>query len=244
MLESPREAYLLWGIDPAYDLGNPAGGLKALDRATLVVACTTHRTPSLEQTADILLPIAAFAETSGTFVNAAVSWQSFRGAVAPPGEARPGWKLLRVLGNLLDLPGFEQVSSADVLAELKAICEGVEPDNRPKGDLQCPPRAGTRELTRVGNQPIYAVDLLARSAPALQQTPSAEAFGAYLSSAEAAAQGLADGDAVLVRQNGCAAEAQVRLDDAVPASCVRIPAGLVGSERLGDQIGPVSLTKA
>lgn len=243
MLEDPRKAYLLWGIEPAYDLGNPSRALKALDGADFVVACTAHRSPSLEQVADVMLPIAAFAETSGALVNAAVTWQSFRGVVAPQGEARPGWKLLRVLGNLLDLSGFDYSSSADVLAELQGLCEGAKPDNSPRGDLKVEPQGAAAGLTRIGNVPIYAVDSLVRRAPALQRTPSAGAFGAFLSAAEAAALGLAVGDTVEVQQNGTAAKAQVGLDDAVPAGCVRIPAGVVGSEALGDQIGPVSVTK-
>lgn len=253
MLAHPRPAYLLWGIEPAYDLGNPAQALQALNQAGLVVACTTHRSPSLEQTADILLPIAAFAETSGTFVNAGASWQSFRGAVAPPGEARPGWKLLRVLGNLLDLPGFEQVSSTDVLTELQGICSGPEPsnrppsnrppDNRPQGNFKVEPRGSGSGLVRIGNLPIYAVDTLVRRASALQHTPTAVQLGAFLCSTEASKLGLTAGDLVEVRQNGFSARMPVGLDDAIPAGCVRIPAGVAGSEALGDQIGPVSMTK-
>jgi len=248
MLTEALRAYLLWGIEPAYDLGNPAQALQALDQAELVVACTTHRGPSLEQTADILLPIAAFAETSGTFVNAGASWQSFRGAVAPPGEARPGWKLLRVLGNRLDLPGFQQVSSVDVLTELQEICDNPEPGNRPpdnrsQNDLQVESRGSGDGLDRIGNLPIYAVDTLVRRAPALQHTPAAVRLCAFLCNTEASALGLAEGDLVEVRQDGFSARMPIGLDDAVPAGCVRIPAGVAGSETLGDQVGPVSMAK-
>jgi NADH-quinone oxidoreductase subunit G len=243
MLQQPRKAYLLWGIEPAYDLCNPAAAQKAMEQAELVVACTAYRCPSLEQAADVLLPIGSFAETSGTLVNADVSWQSFRGVAAPPGEARPGWKLLRVLGNLLDLPGFAHSSSSEVLSELRVQCGNAKPDNRPRGDLKVEPQAASGGLTRIGNVPIYAVDSLVRRAPALQRTPSAGEFAVFVSSAEASAMGLADGDTVEVSQNGSGCTAQVRLDDAVPEGCARIPAGVAGSEALGDQIGAVAVTK-
>jgi NADH-quinone oxidoreductase subunit G len=244
MLERPRKAYLLWGVEPDCDLGNPALATKALIEADFVVACSSHRSPSLERTADVMLPIAAFAETSGTLVNADVSWQGFRGAVAPPGEARPGWKLLRVLGNHLDLPGFGHNSSADVLGELSRLCEGVKPNNKARGKLNVDPRGSADGLTRIGNVPIYAVDSLVRRAPALQLAPCAGEFGVFLCSAEASAMGLAAGDVVEVSQNGVGTKGQVSLDEAVPAGCVRIPAGMASSGALGNQIGPVSVTKA
>ncbi|MEA3274775.1 MAG: NADH-quinone oxidoreductase subunit NuoG [Pseudomonadota bacterium] len=243
MLDQPRKTYLLWGLEPGYDLGNPAGAAKALNQADSVVACTAHRSPSLEAVADVMLPIAGFAETSGTFINADATWQSFRGAVPPPGEARPGWKLLRVLGNLLDLEGFEQRDSAQVREELRALCEGAKPDNNPRGDLKVEAKAGGDGLFRVGNVPIYAIDSLVRRAPALQRTPSSRVFGIFLNPEEAEGLGLAGGDAVEVRQNGAVVQTQVALDDAVPAGCARIPAGVVGSETLGEQIGPVTVQK-
>jgi NADH-quinone oxidoreductase subunit G len=121
MLTEPRAAYVLWGLDPAFDLVDPASALSALDQAGLVVACSAFRSPSLDALADILLPIGAFAETSGTFVNASGDWQRFQGAVAPPGEARPGWKVLRVLGNLLELDGFDYASAKQVHDELRGL---------------------------------------------------------------------------------------------------------------------------
>ena len=184
-------------------------------------------------------------DSSGTFVNAEVAWQGFRGAVAPPGEARPGWKVLRVLGNLLDLQGFEYVSSAQVCDEVRAAAEGVKPGNDPRGDLKGTALTTTAEgLYRIGNVPIYALDALVRRAPALQRSACAGAFGVYLNPEEAAGMGVADGDRVAVRQDGSAVEARVVIDEAVPRGCSRIPAAVAGSEALGAQIGPVSVAQA
>jgi NADH-quinone oxidoreductase subunit G len=244
MLAEPRKAYLLWGLEPAYDLIDPALASRSLGKAELVIACTAFRSPSLDAAAHVMLPIAGFAETSGTFVNADAAWQGFRGAVAPPGDARPGWKVLRVLGNLLELDGFDYRDSAQVREELRALCEDAKPDNSPRGDLKVEPLATNMTgLFRVGNLPMYSVDPLVRRAPALQRTPATDPFGAYLHPDEAAGLGLAEGDPVQVAQNGTSVRTRVLLDATVPPGCARIPAGVAGSEALGGQIGPVTIEK-
>jgi NADH-quinone oxidoreductase subunit G len=245
MLAFPRKTWVLWGIEPDLDCGNPARAMEALGQADFVIAASAFRAPSLESVADLLLPIGAFAETSGTFVNAAGTWQSFQGAVAPPGEARPGWKVLRVLGNLLGLSGFEYRDTAEIRAELGALCADVRPGNAPVGDLKVEPRGLGEGMIRLGNVPIYASDPLVRRAPALQRTPAmASAIAAHLNPEQAGALGLAAGDRVEVRQNGAAVRTRVVIDASVPPGCVRIPAGVAGSETLGDQIGPITLTKS
>jgi len=245
MLAFPRKTYVLWGIEPELDLGNPVRAMEALGQADFVVAASAFRAPSLEAVADLLLPIGAFAETSGTFVNASTTWQFFQGAVAPPGEARPGWKVLRVLGNLLGLPGFAYRDTAEIRSELASLCAESRPSNAPIGDLKVEPRGLGEGLIRLGNVPIYAADPLVRRSPDLQRTPAmSSAFAAYLHPEQAGALGLASGDSVEAQQGGVAARARVVIDAAVPPGCVRLPAGVAGSESLGDQIAPVTLTKS
>ncbi|MGE5152602.1 MAG: NADH-quinone oxidoreductase subunit NuoG [Bdellovibrio bacteriovorus] len=245
MLAFPRKTWVLWGIEPDLDIGNPSRAMEALGQADFVIAASAFRAPSLESVADLLLPIGAFAETSGTFVNAAGTWQSFQGAIAPPGEARPGWKVLRVLGNQLGLPGFDYRDTLEIRAELAALCADTRLSNAPVGDLKVEPRGLGEGLIRVGNVPIYASDPLVRRAPALQHTPlMAGSFAAYLHPDQASASGLEAGDPVEVRQNDAAVLARVVIDAGVPTGCARIPAGVAGSGGLGDQIGPVSLTKS
>ncbi|TVQ94022.1 MAG: NADH-quinone oxidoreductase subunit G [Chromatiaceae bacterium] len=261
MLADPRQGYLLWGIDPERDLVNPALARAALSRAEHVVACSAFHDSALEAIADVLLPIGAFSETAGTFVNAELRWQRFQGAVAPPGEARPGWKVLRVLGQSLGIDGFGYNSAREIHDELAAVCGSVSGDNRPCGDLsdrQMADRESSAapqglELTltvpaadsliRIGNLPIYASDPLVRRAPALQRTPLAEPCAAHLHPAQAAALGLAAGDQVRLQQPDMPAPviAPVVLDDAVPPGCVRVPAAVDGSQALGAQIGPITL---
>ena len=241
-LREPPSTLVLWGLEPDRDLIDPTRAMAMCESADLVVACSAFRAESLERVADVLLPIGAFAETSGTYVNASGTWQRFQGAVAPPGEARPGWRILRVLGNLLDLPGFEYRDAAQVRDELAALCTESLLDNAPRGDYPVTPYAGTAGLVRVGPVPIYALDPLVRRAPALQRAavPGA-AFGVYLHPEQAASAGLADAQAVSIAQDGQAVAGYVHLDDKIPLGCARIPAGVTGSERLGAQIGPVEL---
>jgi len=163
MLRRPLPAYLLFGgLEPGPDTLVPAA-LETLRAAQLVVAVTPYATEALKSCASVLLPMGTFAETSGTFVNLEGRWQSFSGCIRPLGEARPGWKVLRVLGNLLGLEGFDYDASDQVRDELR----GLAP--------QAPVPAAARELSgaadgAVIDLPPYAVDAIVRRAPALQQT--------------------------------------------------------------------------
>jgi NADH-quinone oxidoreductase subunit G len=123
MLDAGLPAYVLFGgIDPEWDL---AGSTRGLDNAGFVLAAATHLSDSLRASAHVVLPVSAFAETSGTYVNVEGRWQSWQGAAKPVGESRPGWKLLRVLANALNLAGFEYASSDEVLKEIREIAGSV-----------------------------------------------------------------------------------------------------------------------
>jgi NADH-quinone oxidoreductase subunit G len=120
MLESALKAYVLFGgVDPATDFAVES---PALGSAELVVAVTTHLPENLRCFVHVVLPIGSFAETSGTYVNAEGRWQSWAGAAKLQGESRPGWKVLRVLANLLKVHGVDYVSSEEVREALKALC--------------------------------------------------------------------------------------------------------------------------
>ncbi len=243
MLTQSTKAFFLWGLEPDFDLADPAAARSALAAAEFVIACSLYRSASLEAVADVLLPLAGFAETAGTLVNGAGAWQTFQGAVAPPGDARPGWKLLRVLGSLLDLEGFDFMDQGEVLAELKGLCAGVNPDNAPRGAYELRSPAAATGLTRVGEVPLYALDPLVRRARSLQQTSDAIGLCARLNPREAGRLGLTLGDRVGVRHNGAVVEMAVEVDPTVADGCVRIPAAVPGSELLGPQIGAVTLEK-
>jgi NADH-quinone oxidoreductase subunit G len=165
MLDTPLKAYVLFGgIDPANDLClDPA----ALASADLVIAVTTHLPESLRGVVHVVLPIGSFAETSGTYVNAEGRWQSWAGAAKLPGESRPGWKVLRVLANLLNLHGLDYNSSDEVRDALKALCDtritaaGATVGAMPNGEI--PKGAWV-------NIPPYQADVLVRGSEPLQKT--------------------------------------------------------------------------
>jgi NADH-quinone oxidoreductase subunit G len=244
LLAEPRRAYVLMGFEPALDTWDPSASARTLGKADFVAALSPWRSPSLEAVADVILPVGDFGETAGTYVNGEGRWQSFQGAIAPPGEARPAWKVLRVLGNLLDLQGFDYGSARQIREELQGLCEEARPDNGPRGELLgSASQAVEGALERIGDVPIYAVDSLTRRAAALQKTRDAIAFGVWIGPAQAERMGLADGDKVAVRQSDAKVEARVIVDRRIPDGCARIPAGLSEAERLGAACGPVILEK-
>ena len=163
---------LLCGLEPE--------DITCVDRADsrlaaqgFVIACTPYTSESLEKAANLLLPIGSFAETSGTFINCEGRWQSFGGIANPVGEARPAWKVLRVLGNLLDADGFDYVDSEEIRDELKEAIGDASPDNSYKGTAAIPKPNGADEPAREIDVPIYQVDSVVRRAAALQLTPDA-----------------------------------------------------------------------
>jgi NADH-quinone oxidoreductase subunit G len=169
MFKSPRRAYLLLGFEPEADTADAQTACRALQSADHVVALTSFASDTMRDCCDVLLPIGTFAETPGTFVNIEGTWQSFDAAMSPIGEARPAWRVMRVLGNLLELDGFEYETCAEVRAELQALIGDVRPQNRHVGEYRPPMRTAepSYEGVMLG---IYEIDPLVRRSDPLQQT--------------------------------------------------------------------------
>ncbi len=166
MLRQKLDAYVLFGgVEPWVDALN-SDAARHLAAASFVIAITPFENDQLREVAHVMLPVGTFAETSGTYVSLEGKWQSFAGAVAPQGEARPGWKVLRVLGNLLHVPGFEYQSSEDVLSELKALCG----DSKTSGYAGSHRVNGAPAAAPVVDINMYQADALVRRAPSLQKT--------------------------------------------------------------------------
>jgi NADH-quinone oxidoreductase subunit G len=172
MLARPLKSYLLvGGVEPWIDSpGSDAA--RSLGQAELVVAITPFASEALRKVAHVLLPAGTFAETSGTYVNLEGVWQSQTGAAAPVGESRPGWKILRVLGNLLGLSGFDYQSSEDVREELAKLVGGPTAYSAPaySGGHAVGQQAGAQSAQNVVDIPMYQIDAVVRRAPSLQRT--------------------------------------------------------------------------
>ncbi len=244
LFSKPRKAYIMYGVEAELDCNDPATAQQALNEADFVAVFSPFASEAMRGYADAILPIATYAETSGTYVNAEGGWQSFQGAGQLPGEARPGWKLLRVLGNQLELPGFDYMSSTDVRDELKQqFPADIEFDNSVtlNGGLQMP--QATDGLMRISDVPIYAVDNLVRRASALQNTTDAQFIGACVNPQDAVRLGLTNEGAVLVKQQGHMSIMPLTLTDDVPEGCVWMSAGISQTSELAAGFGPVSLQK-
>ncbi len=241
MLGQPMKALLLLNVEPRLDAADPAAAARALEGSGLVVAMTPFK-DAVSDLADVMLPIAPFTETSGTFVNAEGRAQSFHAVVKPLGDTRPGWKVLRVLGNLLGLPGFDQETSEDVRAEalgdLSALAARIDNSAPPMA-----PASPSGGLERVSDVPIYSADALVRRADALQHTADARAPVASLPSGLWRQLGLHRGDRVRISQGAAEAVLQAVEDESLAASAVRVPAGHPDTATLGPMFGPVSVVK-
>jgi len=235
LFSNPRHVYVLVNSEPELDCGNPAEAMHALEQAQMVVALSPYRHRASEY-ADVLLPIAPFTETSGTYVNCEGRAQSFNGVVPPFAETRPAWKVLRVLGNLLGIEGFDFTTSEEVRDAVLGTAESVAARFDNTIDLAPKPvAAATRAaaVERIADVPIYHTDSLVRRASSLQQTADGRRQKATMNAATLSALQLVDGEFARFRQDGGEAMLTVEVDASVPDGCVRIPAGLPTTATLG-----------
>ena len=245
MLSQPMKALLLLNTEPVLDAADSAAARAALAASGLVVALTSFKDLDLglADVADVMLPIAPFTETAGTFVNAEGRVQSFHGVVKPLGDARPAWKVLRVLGNLLGLPGFDQETADDVKAEALGDISTIAArlDNRSNAAMQVLPTAPG--LQRIADVSIYATDAIVRRSTPLQLTVDARAPQAGLPSALWQRLRLQAGDKVLLAQGGAALVLDAREEDTLAPDTVRVPAGHPATANLGAMFGAITVEK-
>ncbi len=244
MLAAPRKAYLLLGAEPELDCQDANTALAAMRNADMVVAMSAYKHAALDY-ADVLLPIAPFSETSGTYISTEGRVQSFNGAVKPLGETRPAWKVLRVLGTMLGLPGFDFDTSEAVRNEvIPANQLAADSLNNRPAKLTVQSIAVADGLVRVGEVPMYQADAIVRRAASLQATRDAALPVATMHSALLARLSLTDGSMVTVRQGEARVIVRAQADDRLPDHCVRLPVAHALTASLGAMLGEITVERA
>jgi len=242
MIEQPRAAYLLWNVEPDYDTANPAATARALQSAQTVIAFSVYRNGALDY-ADAILPITPFTETAGTFINCEGRVQSFNGTVRPAGESRPGWKVLRVLGNLLNLAGFDYETAEQVRVDALPADLSTRLSNEIAMHVQRPVVAVVG-AERIADVPIYFADSLVRRSPPLQATHDARPPKACANASTLQSFGVTAGDKVRVKQGDAAALLDVVADNGVADGVVQVSAAHESTATLGAMFGPITLELA
>ncbi|MFZ6674398.1 NADH-quinone oxidoreductase subunit NuoG [Undibacterium sp. Xuan67W] len=241
-----KKAYVLLHAEPELDCANPQQARSALDQAEMVVSLSAYK-HGLDY-ADVLLPVSPFTETAGTFINCEGRVQSFHGVVKPLGDTRPAWKVLRVLGNLLELPEFEFETSEAIRDALlgKDVATVVTSLNN-MGAAGVPLLASaaiSQGLERIADVSIYSTDAIVRRSESLQKTRDAKTPEVHLSAAQFAKLSLKDGDYVKITQGQGSAVLPVVLGKNLPDNVVRLAAGHILTKSLGPMFGAVTVERA
>lgn len=234
-------AYVLFNVEPEFDTADPSVAIEALKQAGFVVAINSFISDSIKQTADVILPLATFVETSGTFVGVDGQWQSFTGAVAPRGESRPGWKILRVLGNVSKFDGFDYIASTDI--QLEKHDQLARQSNQPvttfiPEDLQV-----EKGLMLISEVPAHRTDSLLRRSEALQNTPENQQLEvSRLHPTEIERLGLEAADRMLLSNDKQQYEVAFEADEAIAEGCIYLATTTALSVQLGGAFANVSVT--
>jgi len=242
MCRTPLQSMILVNIEPDLDCANGAVLQQQLKTMPCVIALTPFESASLNEVADILLPICPFSENSGSLINAEGIWQSFQAVVEPLSAARPAWKVLRVLGNLCNIKDFDYVSREEVLFELRtSLKQGFSPEPWSVG---IPEDIGTglqselqnhndrNDTLRIALVPSYSSDNLLRRSKPLQMMQGSMAT-VRLNSALAQKLGILSGGTVRVKVKEAMVKLPVMIDEHVPDRTVIIPMGIPETVALG-----------
>jgi NADH-quinone oxidoreductase subunit G len=232
MLAQPRKSYLLYGVEPPHDFADGSAILKALHEAEHVVAFSAYASPDLRAVADVILPVALLPEIDATLVNVDGLAQGVLAGAKAPGQARPGWRVLRALGGALKLAGFE-------FDDLAGLRDGIS-ERAVTARNELAARAVQGGLTRFATWPIYRSDAVLRRATALNAHPLNRAPAVRVNEAEAQRLGLADSTSVQVGSTQLA----LVIDASVPDGTAWIEAAQDATATLPPYGASITLSKA
>jgi len=242
--EEKCQAFILMNVEPEFDTYNSQKSLKAIKSSEFVVSLSAYKGNAGDY-ADVLLPIAPFSETSGTYINTEGRVQSFNGVVSPLGDARPAWKVLRVLANLLALEKFEYETPEQIRAEI--FPDGLEVNQYLNNTLRSIDFeievTESRGMQRIGEVPIYQADPVVRRAESLQCTQDAVAPKAWMTKEMLESLKVMAGAQVKIKQESEFVQLEVACDDKLPADCVRIACAHPNTVALGDLFGEILVEK-
>ncbi len=240
MLALPRKGYVLYGAEPPYDFGDGGLAMTSLAKADVVIAFSAFASDALKAVATVILPIAALPETDATLVNLNGISQTIAAGAKPPGEARPGWKVLRALGGKLAVAGFDFTEVAELRATLAAKTATIAPQIQAK----VASRQEAKGLVRIATVPIYRSDAVVRRATALQAHPLNSGAGLGLNPQDAAGLGIDDGSMVKVTGAAGTATLPVVLSPGVPRGGAWIEAAYGETAALPAYGAELSISKA
>jgi NADH-quinone oxidoreductase subunit G len=216
MLASPLDAYVLYGVEPQYDLADSGRALRALSGAK-VVAFAAFASEDLRAVADVILPIALFPEMDATLTNLDGRVQQGLPGGKLPGEARPGWRVLKAFADMLGLSGFG-------FTDLAGLRAGLDPRSPQAGQggsaALASAAAGDGALERIASTPIYRADAVLRRAEALNAHPLNAGPRAVLHPRDAQRLGLAEGAIAKLGDGAGTAALPVALSTRVAEGCV------------------------
>ncbi|MCA0404081.1 MAG: NADH-quinone oxidoreductase subunit NuoG [Proteobacteria bacterium] len=239
-IDAKLKGYFLLNLEPGYDFANPLQARQSMLAAEFVIMVSAFQTESIYDYADVILPMAPYAETSGTYLNVNQEWQSVKGALKPKGEARPAWKILRVIANLLHCNGFEYISSEEVLAEIKMIVnmtsenkyETYYPEQMPVNKLK---------LVRVGEWPLYRTDSILREAEALQRSASADSVCVKMN--PKTADSLKLGEVATISQGDIEITLPLKRDERMAPDIVWVPNAMSETVDLGHSFAEITIKR-
>ncbi len=238
MWDGRQKGFLLVDAEPVTDSADGGRAQAALRAARCVVALSPFRSEALDY-ARVLLPMAPFTETEGSFVNVEGRWQSFEAAVAPRGETRPGWKILRVLAEQCGVSGLGFDSAAAVRAAIGDL-RVVSLRYTPIALGRRHPQGG--ELERVAEVGLYDSDSIVRRSEVLRKTADRGAPVLRVNEAQALRLGLSGGACVRVTMGTAQAVLEVAIDNRVPDGAAYIPAAIEQTAQL-PWSGPLSVSR-
>ncbi len=244
MIATSRRAYVLFNLEPEFDFANSPQALEAMQTADFVVVFTPFNNEQIQQYADVILPIATFSETDGTFVNTVGHWQSIGKAVSAPGEARPAWKVLRVLANKLGFGDVQYQTSEQIRDELKQLfTDEIDFTSHLKDFSHVNLKSDVNKMHRVSETPIYAVDNIVRRASSLQIAVADQESHVAMSTEQAKQLDLLNEQVVRVVQGKREVTLPLRIVESMSDNCVWVQRSAAQKDTLGEAIAPVEVQR-